>query len=140
MTFMCFSPSRKPMVARSSERKNKLVQHSWPWLLMEHFRLSFAVPFGVLLGPCKLSVMLNYSETHISSVSKKSTPTGKKCHKWFIALSFKSGMRSRGWACLAVGRRSLFLHGCQVLLSAVSGLVGPQVEGLYLHSSIHLWL
>lgn len=49
------------------------------------------------LGSWKLSAVLNYSETHISFVSKKSTPMGKKCHKLFIALCFESGVGGRAW-------------------------------------------
>lgn len=55
------------------------------WLLMENFGLCYTMPFWSL-GPQKPNVVLNYSEAHISSVSKKSTPTGKERHKLFIAL------------------------------------------------------
>lgn len=64
------------------------------------------------LGPWKMSVVLNYSETHISSVSKKSTPTGEKCQKLFIALCFKSGVGSRVWEVSpAAEDKSLFTAG-----------------------------
>lgn len=64
------------------------------------------------LVPWTLSILLNYSETHISSVSKKYTPTGKKCHQLFITLCFKSGVGGRGWAApLAAGGKSLFTFG-----------------------------
>lgn len=46
------------------------------WLLMENSGFYFTVPFWSL-GSQKLSVVLNYSEAHISSVSKKSTPMAR---------------------------------------------------------------
>lgn len=89
------------------------------WLLMENSGLCFTMPFWSL-GPQKQSVMLNYSEAHISSVSKKFSPTGKKCHKLFIALCFRSGVGSssgaassaaRGYPCWPLGISAQFCLG-----------------------------
>lgn len=106
------------------------------WLLMENSGLCFTVPFWSL-GSQKLSVVLNYSEAHISSVRKKSTPTGKKCHKLFIALCFRSRVAAGSRAAsLSAGENPCWPLGINVLSGrGRSRVVHGLVSGEETHSS-----
>lgn len=103
---------------------------------MENSGLCFTVPFWSL-GSQKLSVVLNYSVAHIFSVSKKSTPTGKKCHKLFIALCFRSRVAAGSRAAsLPAGENPCWPLGINVLSGrGRSRVVHGLVSGEEIHSS-----